>query len=117
MVVRDLERTDRLLQALADPTRRDIVRRVLHREHSVSSLAASYPMSFAAVQKHVAILERAELVHKRRHGREQLVRGDFAALEEVSRLLDSYAEVWRARIDQMDQILAEPPATHPTKGK
>jgi DNA-binding transcriptional ArsR family regulator len=106
-----------LLHALADPTRRDIVRRVLLREHSVSTLAAAYPMSFAAVQKHVAILEKADLVHKRRHGREQLVRGDFTALEEVSRLLDSYAEVWRARIDQIDQILAEPPATDPRKGE
>lgn len=101
------DRIDRLLHALADPTRRDIVRWVLQREQSVSALAERYPMSFAAVQKHVAVLERAELVSKRRHGRHQLVRGDFEALGTVNRLLDQYATLWFSRIDQMDEILAE----------
>ena len=80
---------------------------VLRTEQSVSALAERYPMSFAAVQKHVAVLERAELVHKRRQGREQLVRGDIEALRTVNRLLDEYEAIWRSRIDQMDQILAE----------
>ena len=102
----EADRVDRQFQALADPTRRDILRLVLSAEHSVSALAARYPMSFAAVQKHVAVLERAELVRKRRQGREQLVRGDIEALGTVNRLLDHYAAVWRSRIDQMDQILA-----------
>jgi DNA-binding transcriptional ArsR family regulator len=101
------DRIDRLFHALADPTRRDIVRLVLATEHSVSALAERYPMSFAAVQKHVAVLERAKLVCKRRQGREQLVRGDIAALRTVNRLLDQYEAVWRSRIDQMDEILAE----------
>jgi DNA-binding transcriptional ArsR family regulator len=92
---------------LADPTRRDIVRWVLHDEQSVSALADRYPMSFAAVQKHVAVLERAELVHKRRRGREQLVRGDIKAIRAVNRLLDQFEGVWRKRVDQMDEILAE----------
>ncbi len=64
-------------------------------------------MSFAAVQKHVAVLERVELVHKRRRGRKQLVRGDIEALRTVNRLLDQYEAVWRSRIDQIDEILAE----------
>ena len=98
---------DRLFHALADPTRRDIVRLVLDTERSVSALAGRYPMSFAAVQKHVAVLERAELVHKRRHGREQLVRGDIEALRTVNRLLEQYEAVWRGRIDRMDELLAE----------
>jgi DNA-binding transcriptional ArsR family regulator len=102
----DVDRIDRLFHALADPTRRDIVRLVLTAEQSVSTLAKRYPMSFAAVQKHVAVLERAELVRKRRHGREQLVRGDLEALRAVNQLLDEYAAVWRSRIDQMDEILA-----------
>jgi DNA-binding transcriptional ArsR family regulator len=115
---REAGRIDRLLQALADPTRRDIVRVVLAGEQSVSALAARYPMSFAAVQKHVAVLDRAELVHKRRSGREQLVRGDIEALRTLDRLFDQYAEIWRDRIDQMDAILAEesdddPPGTAP----
>ncbi|MDQ3710570.1 MAG: metalloregulator ArsR/SmtB family transcription factor [Actinomycetota bacterium] len=103
----DADRIDRLFHALADATRRDIVRLVLSTEQSVSSLAEHYPMSFAGVQKHVAVLERAELVYKRRQGREQLVRGDIEALDTVNRLLDQYVAVWRSRIDQMDEILAE----------
>ena len=101
------DRVDRVFHALADPTRRDIVRWVLHDEQSVSALADRYPMSFAAVQKHVAVLERAELVHKRRHGREQLVRGDIKAIRAVNRLLDQFEGVWRRRVGQMDEILAE----------
>ncbi len=100
-------RSDRLFQALADPTRRDIVRVVLDAEQSVSALARRYPMSFAAVQKHVAVLERAELVHKRRHGREQLVRGDIEQLRRAGRLLDEYEAVWRGRVDRMTEILRE----------
>ena len=102
------DRVDRVFHALADPTRRDIVRWALHNEQSVSALADRYPMSFAAVQKHVAVLERAELVHKRRHGREQLVRGDIKAIRAVNRLLDQFEGVWRRRVDRMDEILAEP---------
>ena len=103
----DADRIDRLFHALSDPTRRDIMSLVLDTEQSVSALAAHYPMSFAAVQKHVAVLERAELVHKRRHGRERMVRGDIEALGSVTRLLDQYEAVWRRRIDQMEEILAE----------
>jgi len=103
----DAGEIDRVFQALADPTRRDIVRLVLHTERSVSALAERYPMSFAAVQKHVAVLERAGLVHKRRAGREQLVRGDIETLRTVQRLLDQYEAVWRSRIKQMGEILAE----------
>src|SRR4030095_532776 len=103
----DVERIDQVFHALADQTRRDIVRVVLATEQSVSALAKRYPMSFAAVQKHVAVLERAELVRKRRQGREQLVRGDPEAFRTVNRLLDEYAAVWRSRIQQMDEILAD----------
>jgi len=103
----EAERIDRLFHALADPTRRDIVRVVLHSEESVSALAQRYPMSFAAVQKHVAVLERAELVRKRRQGREQLVSGDIETLRSVNRLLDQYEAIWRDRIGRMDEILAE----------
>ena len=100
------QRIDHVLRALADPTRRDIVTVVLREEQSVSALAARYPMSFAAVQKHVAVLERAGLVSKHRRGREQLVRGDIAALRSVDLLLDEYEAVWRSRIEQMDVALA-----------
>src|SRR3954469_2641547 len=80
--------TDRLFHALADATRRDIVTQTLDRDRSVSELARLYPMSFAAVQKHVAVLADAGLVSKHRHGREQLVRGEVGRVRDVHRLLD-----------------------------
>ena len=81
------DRADALFHALADRTRRDILRRALAGEHSVSALAGKYDMSFAAVQKHVVVLEKAGLITKRRHGREQLASGDVTAVRSVAALL------------------------------
>ncbi len=103
------DRADALFQALSDRTRRDIMRRVLAGEHSVSALAASYDMSFAAVQKHVAVLERAGLLSKRRSGREQLASGDVEAVRSVATMLDELEAVWRGRIDRIDVLLDEEP--------
>lgn len=97
-----------LFHALADATRRDIVRRAMEGDHSVSSLAEQYPMSFAAVQKHVAVLERAGLITKERRGRERLVRTDIQRLRTAARILDEFEALWRSRIECMDEILAEP---------
>lgn len=107
MVVDELsqEEADRVFHALADGTRRDIVVRVLQGEHSVSDLARHYPMSFAAVQKHVVVLERAGLVTKHRRGREQLVRGDVDTVRRAGRLLDQLELLWRARIDRIADLL------------
>jgi DNA-binding transcriptional ArsR family regulator len=99
---------DRVFAALADATRRDIVQRVMAREASVSALARNYDMSFAAVQKHVAVLERASLVVKEKRGREQIVRGHVATVRAAARLLDHYEQVWLGRIDRIGDILAEP---------
>ncbi len=101
------DRFDLVLHALADPTRRDIVRLVLHQEYSVSSLARRYPMSFAAVQKHVAILERASLVTKQERGRERLVRGRIEAVRDVSRMFDQLESAWRDRLDRFGDVLAD----------
>ena len=98
---------DRVFHALADATRRDIVRTVLVEAHSVSALARRYPMSFAAVQKHVAVLEEAGLVTKQRHGRESLVQGDVNRVRDARNALDALELLWRDRVAQMDQILAE----------
>lgn len=103
------DRADALFHALADRTRRDIVRRVLAREHSVSALAASYDMSFAAVQKHVAVLERAGLLTKRRVGREALASGDVEAVRSVAQMLGEIEDVWRGRIARIDDLLATDP--------
>ncbi len=99
--------TDRVFHALADATRRDIVRTVLIEERSVSGLARRYPMSFAAVQKHVAVLEEAGLVTKRRRGRESLVTGAIDRVRNARSALDAFEQLWRDRVAQMDQILAE----------
>jgi len=103
----DDEDVDRVFAALADRTRRDIVTRVLWEEASISSLARRYEMSFAAVQKHVAVLERAGLVRKERRGREQIVRGDVDTVRAAARVLDHYEELWRGRLGRMAQVLAE----------
>jgi DNA-binding transcriptional ArsR family regulator len=97
---------DRIFHALADATRRDIVRRTLTGTASVSELAASYAMSFAAVQKHVAVLEGAGLVTKETRGRARLVRADAATIARAQSLLDDYARLWTSRIDRLDAVLA-----------
>ncbi len=102
----DEDRVDALFHALADRTRRDIMRRVLAGEHSVSTLASNYDMSFAAVQKHVAVLEKAGLLTKRRSGREQLASGDVAAVRSVGDLLSELEQVWRGRISRIDELIA-----------
>lgn len=102
------EQIDRVFHALATATRRDILRRTIEREQSVSTLAAEYDMSFAAVQKHVAVLEAASLIVKRAEGRERLVRADPAMIARAKALLARYEDLWRARIDRLDALLAEP---------
>lgn len=98
---------DRIFRALADATRRDIVRRTLGGEASVSQLAGAYDMSFAAVQKHVAVLEGAGLVTKQPNGRERIVRGNPSTIRRAQALLDRYEQIWRSRIDRLDELLAE----------
>src|ERR671922_1038546 len=98
---------DRMFGALADHTRRDIVRRAIEGDEGVAELASHYPMSFAAVQKHVAILERAGLVTKVRIGRRKVVRTNLEGLRVARRLLDQYEELWRGRIGRMTALVAE----------
>jgi DNA-binding transcriptional ArsR family regulator len=97
---------DRIFHALADGTRRDIVAVAVGGRYSVSGLAERYPMSFAAVQKHVAVLEGAGLVTKERRGREQLVRTNVDTVHRARVLLDGIEELWRARVDRIDDLLA-----------
>lgn len=109
-----------MFHALADATRRDILRRCVRDERSVSRLADAYPMSFAAVQKHVAVLERAGLVTKERRGREQLVRTDPDAVRRARQALDQLETAWRGRVDRMSDLLAQDPDpgdNNPTKGQ
>ena len=101
------DQADRVFHALADATRRDILLRTLAGQHNVSALARSYPMSFAAVQKHVAVLEGAGLVTKQRKGRQQLVRGNVDTMRQAYRLLEQLEAVWRDRIDRIGEMLAD----------
>jgi DNA-binding transcriptional ArsR family regulator len=98
---------DRIFGALGDPTRRDIVRRAIDGGEGVAELAEHYPMSFAAVQKHVAVLERAGLVSKHRVGRRKVVRTNLEGLRVARRLLDRYEDLWRERIERMTQLISE----------
>ena len=103
----DENAADLLFGALADRTRRDIFRRAHEGRLSVSALAREYPISLAAVQKHVAVLERAELVSKHRVGRESIVRAEAGALKRAHAALDRIESEWRGRIERIDRILDE----------
>jgi DNA-binding transcriptional ArsR family regulator len=109
MVVRELtdHDVDHVFRALADATRRDIFERVMGGGLSVSTLALDYAMSFAAVQKHVSVLERAALVTKERHGREQIVHANVATMRRASELLDAFEEIWIGRATRIAEILGE----------
>ena len=109
MVVDDLsaDDVDRIFHALADATRRDILRQVMITESSVSALARHYPVSLTAVQKHVAVLEEAGLVSKERRGREVRVHAEITSVRRAMQLLEQYEAVWRGRVDRMSTVLDE----------
>jgi DNA-binding transcriptional ArsR family regulator len=98
---------DLVLHALSDATRRDLLRRAADGGSSVSSLARNYSVSFAAIQKHVAVLERAGLVSKTKRGREQLVQTEPDAVAGARQVLDDLEELWRGRIERMGAVLRE----------
>lgn len=102
---------DRLFHALSDATRRDIVAQVMRQEQSVSALAARYAMSFAAVQKHVTVLEKAALVSKHRRGREQIVSGNPQSILRAREALERYEEIWQGRTERMRAILLDDPTS------
>jgi DNA-binding transcriptional ArsR family regulator len=83
------------------------VRRTLLGEATVSELAGAYDMSWAAVQKHISVLEGAHLVTKEVRGRERIVRANPDQIQRAQALLDSYEQIWRARIDRLDALLAD----------
>mgnify|MGYP000946470856 CR=1 FL=1 len=105
MIDQDEDRADAFFHALADRTRRDIVVRSLQEPRSVTELSRAYSMSFAAVQKHVAVLEQAGLVTKERSGRTQLVRGNPETVRRAAALLEQYEVLWIERAERMRDIL------------
>ena len=109
MVVDELSdpTVDELFRALSDATRRDILRRCAEEGPSVSQLAEAYPMTFAAVQKHVAVLQQAGLVFKERRGREQLVHTDPDAVDRLRQVLDELEQTWQGRAERMSDLLPQ----------
>jgi DNA-binding transcriptional ArsR family regulator len=96
---------DSVFGSLADPTRRDILQRVANQELSISEIATHYTLTFAAISKHLKILEQAQLIRKRRHGKQQLVQVDPRALQDATDYMQQYKQLWEARLDRLDNLL------------
>ncbi len=100
-------RLDTVFGCLADPTRRDILERVAARELSVGEIAASYDMTFAAISKHLKVLEKARLVIKRRKGKQQMVQVAPRALADAQEYLKRHEQLWQERFDALETLLKE----------
>lgn len=98
---------DAIFSSLADPTRRDILQRLLYGELSVGEIAKVYDMSLAAVSKHIKILERASLIRKRRQGKQQVVATVPEAVDMATEYLKTYQALWEERFARLDQLLME----------
>ena len=99
---------DLIFRALADRTRRDVIRRAMNGTLSVSGLARLYPMSTTAVQKHVTVLQKAGLVHLTRRGRRQLVQTEIDTVAKARALLAEFERLWRGRLDRIGDVVAQP---------
>jgi DNA-binding transcriptional ArsR family regulator len=98
---------DNIFSSLADPTRRDILSRVARQEMSIGEIAQYYNLTFAAISKHLKVLERSKLVTKKRRGKEQMVSVAPSALKEVDDYLETYRQLWEARFDRLETLLKE----------
>lgn len=96
---------DSIFGSLADPTRRDILRRVANDELSVSQIALPYDLTLAAVSKHLKVLEKANLIIKRRRGKEQIVNLAPDALANADEYLEYYRQLWERRFDALEELL------------
>jgi DNA-binding transcriptional ArsR family regulator len=104
MVERQI-RLDSIFGSLADPTRRDILKRVSRRELSVGDIAKPYDLTLQAISKHLTVLEKAKLIRKRRKGREQFVSLSPAGLKDADIYLQKYRELWEERLDRLEAFL------------
>lgn len=115
----DEDQVDLIFHALADRTRRDIMGKVSQSEQSISDLARQYEVSFAAIQKHVSVLEKASLITKRVDGRQKLVQNNPETLRRATELLAEYERIWTHRINAIGRLLEDPADRKPsdTRGK
>lgn len=98
---------DNVFHSLADPTRRDILRRVMRKEMSVSEVAAPYETTLAAISKHLKVLERARLIQKKRRGKQQFIALSPPAFKHATEYLEKYRELWDGRLDRLEKFLKE----------
>jgi DNA-binding transcriptional ArsR family regulator len=98
---------DAAFGSLADPTRRDILRRVTEGELSVGEIAAPYALTFAAISKHLKILENARLIVKRRQGKHQMVQASPDTLKDISAYLQQYQRLWEGRLDALEDYFKQ----------
>jgi DNA-binding transcriptional ArsR family regulator len=98
---------DNIFSSLADPTRRDILNRVAQEEMSVGQIATAYDLTFAAVSKHLKVLEKAKLIIKRKRGKERIVQAVPGSLEPANEYLESYRQMWESRFELLDELLKE----------
>lgn len=108
MVERKLH-LDLLFRALADSTRRDILARLSQMECSITELAKPYALTFAAIAKHISVLQRADLVFKKRRGKEQIISISPQAIQTAGAHIASYTQKWNERYDKLDHLLANNP--------
>lgn len=98
---------DTVFMSLSDPIRRDILNRVARYEHSVSELVAFYDVSFAAISKHLKVLEQARLICKRKEGKKHMIRIAPDALRSADEYLEQYRAMWQSRFDKLDELVRE----------
>ncbi len=98
---------DRIFAALADVTRRDILKRVSRAEQNISSLAKAYTISLAAIAKHVSVLEKAGLITKRRSGKEKVIQIQPKTIKVAAAYLSEYEKIWSARFDALEKLLED----------
>jgi len=100
-----IQNLDSIFHSLSDPTRRDILHRIAQGEHSVSELVAQYDVSFAAISKHLKVLQKASLIRKRKEGKKYMITLAPNTLKSADEYLEQYRQMWQSRHDKLAILL------------
>lgn len=98
---------DNIFGSLADATRRDILKQVSKKQLSVGEIAKHYKLTFAAISKHLQVLQKAKLIVKHRQGKKQMVKSSPTTLRNAADYLQHYEAIWNQRFDRLDKLLQE----------
>lgn len=104
-MVESVAALDLIFRSLADSTRRDILQRVCQADLTITEIARPYGMSFAAIAKHVAVLEKGRLISKRRRGKEQVISANPGTMTLAAAHLQGYERAWKERYDALEALL------------